>query len=102
MTMIERVKKLSQLKHMLGQIGWFGSGYALVDYIGRLGRGEPEFPEFISDIAGQVRGKTVRRQVHRQVIAEGAGVNSGLAEDAGCADNRTFAVHPLFTPQTDA
>jgi hypothetical protein len=49
MAMVERVEKLGQLEHVLRQICRFGRGDALSDYIGSLGSGEPEFPDFISN-----------------------------------------------------
>ena len=51
MTMVERVEKLTELENMFRQIRRFGRGNALVDDVGRLGRRQPQLPDFVGALA---------------------------------------------------
>ena len=44
---VERIEELRELKSMLGEVGWFGSRDALINYVRSLGRCEPELPDLV-------------------------------------------------------
>ena len=77
MAVIEVVEELRQLECMLGRVGWFGSGNALVDDGGGLRRRQPDFPDFVSRFALEIPVEIDGGSEH--LLRS----DSGFAEDVG-------------------
>src|SRR4029077_6069740 len=92
MAMIKSIEKLRELECVLGQVGGFGRGNALVNNVGSLRSCQPEFPNFVAVFAGEISCEFAGGKGGGRVSAELVWIKAALAEDVGGSNYRILGV----------
>ena len=102
MAMVEGIEKLGQLERVLGKVRRLSGRDRLINDVGSLGRGQPQFPYFVRRLTGQVFRQICSRRTGGRVPVEFLGIETALAEDVGCTHHGVLRVRTVSPSKLNA